>query len=71
MSPIHKKDHRFLVKKRRGQPQNFWSLASTKDGTLTQDLWKNYYAEHEVTGETYNYKEEKRKEMLTVVAHFD
>ena len=37
LSPMHIKDPRFLFKKRRGQPWEFWSLVSTKDGsTLPQ-----------------------------------
>ena len=36
--PYAQKDPRFLFEKRRGQPREFWSLASTIDGsTLPQD----------------------------------
>ena len=36
--PYAQKDPRFLFKKRRGQPREFWSLVSTIDGsTLPQD----------------------------------
>ena len=36
--PYAQKDPRFLFEKRRGQPQEFWSLVSTIDGsTLPQD----------------------------------
>ena len=36
--PYGQKDPRFLFKKRRGQPWEFWSLVSTIDGsTLSQD----------------------------------
>ena len=55
--PISQKDPRFLFEKRRGQSQEFWSLVSTIDGsTLPQDcyVWKESYAEHAVTGKTYN-----------------
>ena len=35
--PYAQKDHRFLFKKRRGQPRELWSLVSTIDGsTLPQ-----------------------------------
>ena len=51
------KDPRFLFEKRRGQPREFWSLVSTIDGsTLPQDS----YAEHEVTGKTYNLKKKRK-----------
>ena len=44
------------IEKRRGQPREFWSLASTIDGsTLPQDcVEEQLYAEHEVTDKTYN-----------------
>ena len=36
--PYAQKEHRFLFEKRKGQPWEFWSLVSTKDGsTLPQD----------------------------------
>ena len=36
--PSAQNDPRFLFEKRRGQPREFWSLVSTKDGsTLPQD----------------------------------
>ena len=36
--PYEQKDPRFLFKKRRGQPQEFWYVVSTIDGsTLPQD----------------------------------
>ena len=38
LSPMHKKDPRFLFEKRRGQLREFWSLVLTIDGsTLPQD----------------------------------
>ena len=40
--PYAQKDPRFLFEKRRGQPQEFWSLVSTIDGsTLPQDCVKD------------------------------
>ena len=48
------KDPRFLFKKRRGQPWEFWSLIPTIDGSnYPRTVWKNSYAEHNVTGKTY------------------
>ena len=54
--PYAQKDPRLLFEKRRGQPQEFWSLVSTIDGsTLPQDcVEEQLYAEHKVTGKTYN-----------------
>ena len=47
--PYAQKDPRFLFEKRRGQPQEFWSLVH-----YPRTVWKNSYAaEHEVTGKTY------------------
>ena len=56
--PYVQKDSKFLFEKRRGQPREFWPLVSTKDGsTLPQDcVEEQLYAEHEVTGKTYNNK---------------
>ena len=53
----------FLFKERRGQPREFWSLASTiiDGGTLPQDCGKNSYAEHKVK----HYKINKNKKQLT------
>ena len=48
--PNVQKDPRFLFKKRRGQPQEFWYLVSAIDSTLyPRTVWKNSYAEHERT----------------------
>ena len=59
---MHKKDPRFLFEKRRGQPREFWYFVSTIDGsTLPRTVWKNCYAEHEVTSKTYNLKKEEKK----------
>ena len=53
--PYEQKYPRFLSEKRRGQPQEFWSLVSTIDGsTLPQNCVEELLAEHEVTGKTYN-----------------
>ena len=57
ISPHAQKDPRFLFEKRRGQSRESWSLVPTKDGsTLPQDCVEYCYAEHEVTGKTYNKK---------------
>ena len=56
MISVHyaQKDPRFLFEKRRGQPWEFWSLVSTIDGSnYPRTVWKNSYAEHDVTGKTY------------------
>ena len=59
--PYAQKDPRFLFEKRRGQPREFWSLVSTIDGsTLPRTVWTNCYAEHKVTGKTYNHKKMKK-----------
>ena len=53
--PYAQKDPRFLFEKRRGQLRELWSLISTIDGsTLPRTVWKDGYAEREVTGKTYN-----------------
>ena len=60
--PYAQKDPRFLFEKRRGQPREFRSLVSTTDGsTLLRTVWKICYAEHKVTGKTYNLKKKKKK----------
>ena len=60
--PYAQKDPRFLFEKRRGQPREFWSLVSTIDVVhYPRTVWKNSYAEHEVTGKTYNYKKKETK----------
>ena len=51
--PYAHKDPRFLYEERRGQPQEFWSLVLTIDGST---LPQNSYAKHKVTGKTYNKK---------------
>ena len=58
--PYAQKDPRFLFEKRRGQPQEFWSLVSTIDG---RTVWKICYAEQ--TGKTYPKKKPKKKKDLT------
>ena len=56
LSPVHIKDPRVLFEKGRGQPQEFLSFVSLLDGSVlySRTVWKNSYAEHEVTGKTYN-----------------
>ena len=56
LSPMQKKDPRFLFEKRRGQPQDFWSLFSTIDGSkLPRSVWntkklvKHKKRSHEIT----------------------
>ena len=55
--PYAQKDPKVLFEKSKGQPWEFWSLVSSIDGTcstLPRTVWKNSYAEHEVTGKAYN-----------------
>ena len=61
--PYAQKDPRFLFEKRRGQPQEFWSLVSTIDGsTLPKDCVEDLlYTEHKETGKTYPKKKKKKK----------
>ena len=55
--PCAQKDPRFLFKKRRGQPGEFWSLISTMRVVhYPRTVWKNSHAEHKVTGKTYSLK---------------
>ena len=47
------KDPRFLFKKRRGQPREFWFLVSPIHYPRT--VWKNSQTEHKVTCKAYNF----------------
>ena len=51
LSPMHKESQISIRKEKGGIPE-FWSLVSIVHYPRT--VWKNSYAEHEVTGKTYN-----------------
>ena len=53
--PYAQKDPRFLFQKRRANPGNS-GLSSQQKMVVhyPRTLWKNSYAEHKVTGKTYN-----------------
>ena len=53
--PYAQKDPRFLFEKRRGNP-GYSGLSSQQKMVVhyPRTVWKKSYAEHEVTGKTYN-----------------
>ena len=66
LSPMHKKIPDSHVKRERGNPRNS-GLSSQQQMVVNypRTVWKNSYAEHEVTGKTYNNKKKNKKRIKT------
>ena len=63
--PYAQKDPRFLFKKRKGQPSNSGLSSQKMVEHYPRTVWENSYAEHEVTGKTYNLKRTTKKHQRT------
>ena len=65
LSPMHTKIPDSYLEREGGNPGNS-GLSSQQKMVVhyPRTVWKNSYAEHEVTGKTYNLKKKKKKNFI-------